>query len=323
MNPTRISRILRLISLLRSRKYYSINELAEKLEVSTRTVYRDLNVLLHANIPYFYDKYHGGYHILDTYFLPPVNFSFEEAFSLILLSKFNVPKVPFVELQKAIDKIESLIPTNIREELSVNEQGIEVRHPPIVYPEHYKDYYCQIHQAIKEKRVLFCKYFSIMDQKVIEFNLEPYCIFFAKRAWYVAGKCVLDGEESIRMFKLTRFRSVKFTDIRYKIPRKFSIDTMLGNAWELIRGDKSYNVKIIFDKKVADNIADTLWHKTQKIKRLPDGSIEFSVTVDGLDEIVWWVLGYGHYAKVVSPKKLKILLLEILNKARRQYEKHN
>ena len=67
---------------------------------------------------------------------------------------------------------------------------------------------------------------------------------------------------------------------------------------------KDYEIKIYFSPTVADNIADTIWHPTQKIVRMEDGGVEMSVTVDGLTEIVWWILSYGEYAKVLEPTEL-------------------
>ncbi len=61
----------------------------------------------------------------------------------------------------------------------------------------------------------------------------------------------------------------------------------------MIPGDRRYLVKIEFDRECGRNVADTLWHSTQRIALSRSGSCTFECEVDGLDEIVWWVLGYG------------------------------
>ncbi len=320
MYPARISRILRLISLLRSRRYYTANELADKLEVSKRTVYRDLNVLEQAGIPYYYDADTGGYHILDSFFLPPVSFSFEEALALILSGNFRDAQLPIVEYSKAMEKIECILPHEIRKHIAATEKRIHIKQPPITYPETYKeDCYVKIHKAIEKRKAIRCKYYSNVDKTHIEIDFEPYDIFFAKRSWYVAGR-FYDGKiDDIRILKLNRFETVKMTDHTYVIPQDYSLERLLGNAWNLIRGERSYNVKIYFDPTVVENIKDTRWHPTQKIKDLQDGGIEFSVTVDGLDEIAWWILGYGYFAKVIEPPELKDYIKDIIDKTQALY----
>jgi predicted DNA-binding transcriptional regulator YafY len=63
-------------------------------------------------------------------------------------------------------------------------------------------------------------------------------------------------------------------------------------------------VHIHFDAKVAGNVSEVQWHKTQRITWNKDKSIEFYADVDGINEITWWLLGYGDMVKVVTPKIL-------------------
>jgi len=321
MYPARISRILRLISLLRSRRYYTADEIAERLEVSKRTVYRDLNVLEQAGIPYYYDADTGGYHILDSFFLPPVSFSFEEALALILLSDFENAKLPVIECTKAIEKIESLLPNELRKHITSAEKRIYIKQLPVTDPDTYReDCYLKIHKAMEKRRAIKCRYYSRLDKACIETEFEPYNIFFAKRAWYVAGKFYGNNTEDIRILKLNRFETVELTDRTYVIPEDYGITKLLGNAWNIIKGDTTYQIKIYFDPQVIENVMDTKWHPTQKIRKLRDGGIEFSVTVDGLDEIVWWILGYGYFAKVIEPPELKELIRDIIERTQKLYE---
>ena len=66
MSISRIHRLLRLITMLQGGRSYTANELAEELEVSRRTIFRDLNMLEMAHIPYYYDPQKGGYRRRST-----------------------------------------------------------------------------------------------------------------------------------------------------------------------------------------------------------------------------------------------------------------
>ncbi len=72
----------------------------------------------------------------------------------------------------------------------------------------------------------------------------------------------------------------------------------------MIRGKDAYEVVIDFNADFAETIADTHWHASQKIDQHEDGSITFRCKVDGLDEIVWWVLSMGPHCRVKKPKEL-------------------
>jgi predicted DNA-binding transcriptional regulator YafY len=85
MNLTRIRRLLRLIHLLQGGRAYNTESLALECEVSRRTIFRDLGLLREVGVPLVYDELHQGYHVPGTYFLPPTNFTPQEAMALIVL----------------------------------------------------------------------------------------------------------------------------------------------------------------------------------------------------------------------------------------------
>ena len=73
----------------------------------------------------------------------------------------------------------------------------------------------------------------------------------------------------------------------------------------MIPGDRIYNIKLKFLRKVATNVTEVQWHSTQKVKHNSDGSIIVQFRVAGIDEISWWILGYGDQVQVLAPKLLR------------------
>jgi predicted DNA-binding transcriptional regulator YafY len=67
-------------------------------------------------------------------------------------------------------------------------------------------------------------------------------------------------------------------------------------------------VTIRFQPLVAQNVAEVCWHATQKIAWNDDGTMDFTATVDGIQEISWWVQSYGDQALVLSPQSLRDLI---------------
>jgi proteasome accessory factor B len=78
-------------------------------------------------------------------------------------------------------------------------------------------------------------------------------------------------------------------------------------------------VIVRFSKLVAQNVAEVHWHKTQRLAFRDDGTLDFHVTVSGLNEISWWILGYGDQAEVLHPPELRRLIAQ---RARRMAEKY-
>ena len=131
--------------------------------------------------------------------------------------------------------------------------------------------------------------------------------------WLGSRETILLTPEVARLLKR---RLVAFL---YAIPDDFTVESYLGNAWRMIRGKKRYEVELRFDAAFAETIADTHWHSTQQIDWHEDGSITFRCTVDGLDEIVWWILSMGPHCVVAKPKELAGRVKELATKIVEKY----
>ncbi len=123
----------------------------------------------------------------------------------------------------------------------------------------------------------------------------------------------------MRKLKLNRFSRIELTDRPYAIPEDFTLDDHLGQAWRMIRGDQRYDVELWFDADFAENVSDTHWHPTQEIDWHDDGSITFRCSVDGLDEIVWWVLSMGPHCTVRQPAELATQVRELAERTAANY----
>jgi predicted DNA-binding transcriptional regulator YafY len=88
-----------------------------------------------------------------------------------------------------------------------------------------------------------------------------------------------------------------------------------GDAWGVYRGDKTYEVEIRFSPEAAALVTETTWHHTQTVRRHKDGSVTLGFRVDGLEEILWWVLGWSGRARVIRPPELRAMLVKQLRTA--------
>ena len=305
MSVGRIFRLLRVITLLQGGRYPSADDLARELEVSRRTVFRDLNVLEMAHIPYFFDEIRGGYRINSNFFLPPVNLTLSEALSLLTLAHQVVGEQGLAvlgEAARAAAKLEGVLPAAIRDECGSFLEAVRVdlaRH--VLHDQ--AGVYERMQQAILNRRCVRCTYKAVSSEGQIDTTLAPYRLWFAERAWYVVGHS--SAHDEIRVFKLIRFQTVKPTDKPFVLPADFRLEDVFGAAWRMIREGKVRHISIVFEPLVATNVAEVRWHPSQKLSWLDDGRLRFEANVDGLAEITWWVLGYGDQATVEKPAELR------------------
>lgn len=308
MRISRIYRILRLITLLQSRRGYSVDELAEDLEVSRRTVFRDLNMLEMAHIPYYHDPAGGGYHISRHFFLPPINLTLPESLAILMLAARlrSAGELPLMaQAARAAMKIEGALPASIRDHVGSVLDRLQFTLPATSGHHGLDDLFDKLCGAIVAKRVCRLVYISFHERRQIRACVHPLRLVFLNRAWYVIAHSPSHAER--RTYKLGRIRKLTVTDQTFTPPEgeDGARERIFGAAWLMIPEGKLHDVHLHFEKKVAGNVAEVQWHPSQQVEWNDDGSIEFRVTVDGLGEITWWVLGYGEQVEVVAPPPLR------------------
>ena len=310
MNLTRITRLLELLQTLQSGKGQNASGLAKKCGISRRTVFRDLETLRTAGVPLEFDAESQRYFIPSTFFLPPTNFTAAEALSIIALAGElgDRQRLPFYEpARQAALKLESSLPHALREELNSITRAIQIQLDPVNPLQGKAAVYQQLVDAIAAGLVVSIAYESLTEWETIKTQLRPYRLLFSRRSWYVIGRSTLHKE--VRTFNLARISALKTTKQNYKIPRNFSLAGYLRNAWHLIpEPGRDHQVVIRFQPLVARNVAEVVWHKTQHLVFLENGGLDFHARVSGLNEIAWWVLGYGDQAKVLKPTRLRRLV---------------
>jgi predicted DNA-binding transcriptional regulator YafY len=310
MNVKRITRLLKLLELLQSGSGQNADGLAKSCGVSRRTVFRDLEALQAAGVPVTFDEAHDRYSIPGTYFLPPINFTPAEALALVAMASElgRNDRLPFYEPARvAARKLESSLPATLREELQQMARAIQIRPVPVNPLADKEDVYQELLAAHRHKRVVRIEYDSLTEWERITTKLRPYQLLFCRHSWYVIGRSSLHRE--VRTFNLSRIASLETLPFRFAIPRGFSLERHLHNAWQLIPGDGADDrVVVRFQPLVAQNVGEVLWHPKQELEFQPDGTLLFKVQVSGLGEIMWWILGYGDQAEVLEPPKLRAMV---------------
>jgi len=320
MRVSRLYRVLKLLTLLETGRPYNADQLAEACGVSRRTIYRDLNALEAAGIPVFFDRATGRYRLHETGLMPAVNLRMEEALALVLLASDlgRTGGLPLLEpARDAAAKLEASLPLGMRAMIEGLARTTTLRATPTARHRGLQPTLRLVQDAIRRCQPLDAVYISFHDEGQIRTRLAPYWLLFSERAWYVIGRSSRHGE--VRTFKLGRFKRLAPAEGRFTRPKGLSLEKHLGNAWRLMRG-QTHEVHLKFSPLVSPNVAEVNWHRTQQVAWDEDGCVHFRATVDGLSEIVWWVLGYGDQVEVLAPAALRRRVADAARRMLATYE---
>lgn len=313
MKTSRVSRIVQILTALQSGQRYAISDLTKLLDISRRSVFRDLKQLQAIGVPYHYDVKTGSYRIDPEFFLPPIDLNLTEALSLCLFIHKSANHLPMPFANSALIaalKIENNLPAKIRNYCRAALRNISIqqgKYSPL--PGELDKTFSQLNEAILKKQKVRIGYFSLFEENQITTELSPYHLMYNNRAWYILG---FSGfHQSIRTFKLSRIKALTVLDSHFINGDDFDPTDYLGRAWVMIPEGRIYNVKLRFLPKVAHNVAEVQWHSTQKTTFNNDGSATIRFRVDGLGEISWWVMGYGDQVQVLAPAALRKRILKM------------
>ena len=322
MNLKRITRLLKLLQTLQAGQGDNADALAKACGMSRRTAFRDLETLREAGVPLEFDKASSRYSIADDYFLKPTNFSAGEALAIVGLTRDfgGGSELPFFgAARSAALKIQGALTAAMRRDVQTLARCIHIRLNPLDRLDGSQKIYQLLIEALTERRIALIRYKSLTEWEDIETKLRPYQLLFNRHTWYVIGRSSLHG--GLRTFNLGRITSIELLDQKYARPRGFSVERYLGNAWNIMPAPGAdENIVLRFAPMVAHNVAEVVWHKTQRLEWLDDGSLDFQVRVSGLNEIVWWILGYGDQVEVIRPAKLRKLVAQRAKSLSELYE---
>lgn len=302
----RSQRLFKIIDLLKTGRP-NVEALAIALNVSRRTILRDIEDLRKFGLAINFDTRQQRYTICGSLMLPETQFTLEEAWALITLCFDADCDIPFLKPAKtAALKLQSIFPKQIQKEIHDLGNSLYLQKTPVNPLEGAESVFDALLKSVQQHLSIRIWYKSPIEPELVTL-LSPYRLFFGRHAWYAIGRSSLHRE--IRMFHIGRIKKFEKTEQVFEIAKGFTLKQFFGNAWSMIRErGPDQDVIIRFSPLVAQNVSEVAWHPTQRISWNEDGTMDYHVTVSGLNEISWWVLGYGKEAEVLEPQKLKDMI---------------
>jgi proteasome accessory factor B len=301
-----IGRIKRIDERIRGGKYPNAVTMARELEVTDRTVKRDIEYmrdLLEA--PVEYDELRHGYYYSRQYdFLPVAAVTEAEMFALLVADKAiaQYRGMPFQKpLRMAFKKLTGQLDGS--ERYSLQNLGLAVSFRPFAPEDADLNAFRVIAKGLQEKRTLKFKYRNLGTKNWQSRHVHPYHLACIDSHWYLFAHDV--GRSAIRTFALTRLAKPAVTDEPFVRPKGFDPDKYLAGSFGVMKGDKEEEVVIQFDTWASDLVRGRQWHSSQELTELAEGGLRLTMRLTSLEEIERWVLSWGRHAEVIGPLKLR------------------
>ena len=274
-------------------EYHVSRRTAERMRDSLMNVFPQIEEL---EIEDQYNTKHWGF--TSHAILPLVSFTPKEIANIEQYQRRTTNKEVKEELQKTVDKIKLLsqkrnnsIENNI--ELFMQTEGYAVRQMP-----QYKmnlEHLGIVREALKESKIITAKYHDKPRK------LEPLGMIYGEKVYLVAReKAKGDG---IYNYLLHKFEDMKLTEESFD-KGDFNLQEYSNRSFGIYQGEL-LNVKLLFDKELAEEASKYNFHPTQKGKWNEDGTYTVTFKASGSREIIWHVFKWGSGCKILAPRSLR------------------
>jgi predicted DNA-binding transcriptional regulator YafY len=305
IDSSQIVRLTQIQHLLhKNRTGLTSKELAQLCDTTVRTIQRDLLVLqsdLHVPIT---NKGHDRYGILNDYLLPPVSYSLYEALGLFLAARLIIRQTDDnnPHIKSALVKLTSAMPKS----LGINLRKSIANFGKRLVDLEELDVFEKIAIAWVTQKRIQITYQSLNRDQNKAWLVNPYFIEMTGVGYstYLIGYGESVDRKGITTFKMNRIDEVNILDEDFDIPEDFNIEKLLGSSWGVIWGDEII-VKLKFSINVTRRVKETIWHQSQQLTELPDGSCILTIKVGNALEMTPWIRGWGSDVEVLEPTELR------------------
>lgn len=311
----RLAQLLQILERIQGRGRWDVTELAHDIGCSERTVYRHLDALKAYGVGLEYDPVRECYKLHTSFQFPAINVTEEEALGQATASA--ITKATGLDIGSGAGPVSQKLAVksedNIAQILDDGDKLFTVMGLQLANHRMHREIIRTAQWALLKHRKLIGTYKSPYQPQPRRLELSPYRICLIKQSWYLIAKP--SDSDLPHTYRLARFQSLKMTNTFAPMDDEFDIKRYFGDAWAVYRGDTKYAVEILFTPDAGDLVTETEWHHSQKATRHKDGSVTLSFQVDGLNEIVHWVLGWSNRAKVLQPPELQLKVRDYLKQA--------
>jgi predicted DNA-binding transcriptional regulator YafY len=294
-----LNRFQEIFHAINTGRYPNRTKLAETIEVTTKTIQRDIDYMRYQmSVPIEFDFAKGGYYFTKPMTeLPLFQLTEAELVSVFVAQKaleaykgtaFEQPlRTAFQKLQAATGSANvSVSWEDLNSAISFQQFGAYLPDATV---------FSELAKAIQNKEVVEFGYKKLEAKAFEKRTVEPWHLACVSGQWYLLGYD--RNRKAHRIFVLARMQKVSRTGRNFSNPRPAGseIQRLFRNSFQIWQSENADLEQIVM----------RYWHSSQQIQELADGNLELSLTLNSLEEIIPWVLSWGKDCEVVSPAKLR------------------
>ncbi len=297
-----VNRLFEIVYILMEKGSVKAKDLANYFGVSVRTIYRDIDVLSIAKIPiYTSNGKGGGIHLLDSFILDKSLISEDEQ-NQILFALQSLEKMNLNDEKKLLNKMSALFNRNVRNWIEIDFSSWGANNSQ-------NEKFNKIRDAIIQRKLIEFTYFNSNGEENRR-QVEPLLILFKDKSWFLKAYCRL--KQDYRIFKISRIRDIIILE-------QFFEREIINDSEE--KYDKTKLNIVSLRLKISKDMTYRVYDEFEKENISKSSDDDFIVEID-YPENEWlygYILSFGEYAKVLSPKHVRNIVVEKLEKNIKNY----
>ncbi|WP_217950719.1 helix-turn-helix transcriptional regulator [Granulicatella adiacens] len=293
------NRLFRILYYILEKGKVTANELADKFEVSVRTIYRDIDSISSAGIPIYATQGKGGGIEIAEDFVLSKSLLSENEKQQIMSALQGLENTTIQHENELLTKLSALFKIK-------NTSWIEVDFNNWQNNKMYEKTFNDIKSAILSKNIVSFTYFS-SNEKETSRRVKPVRLLFKSQDWYLYALCLLRND--FRYFKLSRIKNLE-TQVE-KFENSFD-DVILKKE---MPNDNKVRIKVKFDRKVAFRVYDELNGAITE----DDENLYAEIEIPNDYNLFNYIFSFGDGAEVLEPKEIRMQIKEMINKMAEKY----
>ncbi|MCP4544355.1 MAG: YafY family transcriptional regulator [Chloroflexi bacterium] len=306
----RADRLLSILLLLQVRQRVTAGELAQRLEVSERTIYRDMDALSSAGIPVFAERGHGGgWGLVDRYRTDLTGLNKLEIEALFLqpsglLADLGLDKASTTALIKLL----AALPSTRRRDAEHVRQRIHVDGAGWFQAKESVPFLSTLQEAVWQERKLQFSY-QRSDAKVVERLVDPLGLVVKGSVWYLIAAI----EDGMRTYRVSRMQEAQVTEQPCVRPKGFDLAAHWEASVVQFKADlPRYPATLRMTSDVVPHIHRLRYTQVEDVSESDaDGRVTVSVLFEMEDKACEYVLGFGSQIEVIDPPALRQRVIDI------------
>ena len=294
------NRLFRILYYILEKEKVTANELADKFEVSVRTIYRDIDSISSVGVPIFTTQGKGGGIKIDNEFILNKSLFDTNEKEQIIAALQGLEKTNEAYKSELITKLSALFKIK-------NSNWIEIDFTSWGSNNTYQDLFNALKTTIINKNIISFSYNSSKGEKINR-KVKPIRLLFKEQDWYLYGFCLLRND--FRYFKLSRMKDLEVLAMNYED----NFENMVLKRE--IKHEDIVNIKLKFNKSVEFRVYDEF---NEAIVEDEKGNLYVEIKIPNNYKLYNYIFSFGSNVEILEPKEIRNQFKNTIDELAKKY----